>query len=70
VTNILAQVYAHTGTRVELASWLRRSLSTLNTIVTNSEEIEISYVQCGPFSKQRKSLKHSPLEKLESALAA
>jgi hypothetical protein len=40
------------------------------TIVKNHEETETSFIQCRPFSKQRKSLKHSPLEKLESALAA
>jgi hypothetical protein len=38
--------------------------------MTNHEEIERRYVQCGPSSKQQKSLKYSPLEKLESALAA
>jgi hypothetical protein len=40
--------------------------------VKNREETErhYSYIHCGPFPKQRKSLKHSPLEKLESALAA
>jgi hypothetical protein len=38
--------------------------------VKNYDEIERSYVKCGPFSKQQKSLKLSPLEKLESALAA
>jgi hypothetical protein len=68
--NIRVQVDAHIGMCVELASCLRLSISTLNTIVMNRDEIERWYVLCGPFSKQRKSLKHSPLEKLESALAA
>jgi hypothetical protein len=68
--NILAQVNAHIGTLVELASRLRLSMSTLYTIVKNCEEIEKRYVQCGPFSKQWKLLKDSPLEKLESAFAA
>jgi hypothetical protein len=36
----------------------------------NREEIERSYIQCGPFSKQRKSLKCSPQAKLNAALAA
>lgn len=36
----------------------------------HSEEIERNYIQCGPFSKQRKSLRCPPLEKLESALVA
>jgi hypothetical protein len=31
---------------------------------------EVTRVQCEPFFKEQKSLKHSPLEKLESALAA
>jgi hypothetical protein len=36
----------------------------------NREEIERMYVQCGHLSKQQKSLERSPLEKLESAVAA
>jgi hypothetical protein len=67
---ILVQADAHIGTHVEMASHLRYSMSMLNTIVKNTEETEGSYTQWGPFSKERKSLKHSPLEKLESALAA
>jgi hypothetical protein len=43
-------------------------LCTLNTDVKNHEETERRYVQCGPFSKQHKSL--SLLEKLGCALAA
>jgi hypothetical protein len=42
----------------------------LNTTVKNHVEIERSYIQCASLSKQQKSPKHSPLEKLESALAA
>jgi hypothetical protein len=42
----------------------------LNTTVKNHEQIERGYVQRGPFSKQWKSLKRSPLEELESAFAA
>jgi hypothetical protein len=38
--NILAQVDAHIGTRLELASRLRLSVSTLNTTVKNREESE------------------------------
>jgi hypothetical protein len=68
--NILVQVDAHIGTHVELASRLRLSVSTLNTTVKNCEEIERGYIQCGPFSKQWKSLKRLLLEKVESALAA
>jgi centromere protein B len=68
--NILAQVDAHTDTHVELASRLRLSVSTLNTIVKNHEEIERMYIQCGPFTKPWKSLKRLPLEKLESALSS
>jgi hypothetical protein len=58
------------GTHVELASHLRLSMCTLNSDVKNHEGTERKYVQCGPFSKQQKSLKRSPLEKLECALAA
>jgi hypothetical protein len=36
----------------------------------NCEETERSFTQCGPFSKQQKSLKCLSLEELESALAA
>jgi hypothetical protein len=57
--NILAQVDADIGTRVELASWLRLSVSMLSTIVKNREETERSYVQRGPFSKQQKALQCS-----------
>jgi hypothetical protein len=64
------QIDMHVGTCVELATRLKLSMSTVNTIVKNCEEIERNYVQCGPFSKQWKSLKHLPLEELESALAA
>jgi hypothetical protein len=46
------------GVRVELASRLRLSVSTLITVVKNREEIERSYVQCGLFSEQWKLLKH------------
>jgi hypothetical protein len=68
--NILAQIDVHIGTCTELVSRLGlSSVSTLNT-VKNCEETETSYVQCGPFSKQQKSSEHSPLEELESALAA
>jgi hypothetical protein len=35
----------------------------------NCEEIE-RYIQCGPFSKQWKSVKYQPVKKLESALVA
>jgi hypothetical protein len=45
------------------------AVSTLNTVIKNHKEIERSYVQCGPFSKQ-KSLKYLLQEKLEPALAA
>jgi hypothetical protein len=38
--------------------------------VNKCEKIERSFIQCRPFSKQQKSLKCSPLEELDSALAA
>jgi hypothetical protein len=40
----------------------------LKTTVKNHEETERRYIQCGPFYKQRKSPKHSPLKTLQSAL--
>jgi hypothetical protein len=61
---------AHIRTHVEQASQLRLSVPTLNPIVKNREETGRNFVQCGPFSKQQKSLKCSPLEEPESALAA
>jgi hypothetical protein len=64
------QVDAHIGTCVELALDLRLSTVILNTILKSHEEIEGSYIQCGPFFKPPKSLKHLPREKLESAIAA
>jgi hypothetical protein len=63
--NILVQVDVHIGTHVEQASWLRISLPTLNPILKDHEELERSFVQCGPSSKQQKSLKYSPLEELD-----
>jgi hypothetical protein len=54
--NTLAPVDTHIGTYVEQTSWLRLSVSTLNPIMKNHEEIERSFVQCGPYSKQQKSL--------------
>jgi hypothetical protein len=55
---------------VELTSLLRFPVSMLNTTINNSDENEASYVQRRSFSKERKSSKHLPLEKLELALAA
>jgi hypothetical protein len=49
---------------------LRLAVPKLNPIVKNHGETERSFAQCGPFSKQQKSLKSSLLEELESALAA
>jgi hypothetical protein len=56
------EVDAHIGTHVELASWLRLSVFTLNTVVKNHEEIDERYIQCGLFSKQQKSLNCLPME--------
>jgi hypothetical protein len=67
---ILAKVDANIGTHVELASCLRLSVPTLNLTVKSHKETERSFVECGPFSKQQKTLKCLSLEKLESALAA
>jgi hypothetical protein len=42
------QVNANIGTCFKLASWLRLSMSTINTTVKGHEEIKRRYVQCGP----------------------
>jgi hypothetical protein len=49
---------------------LRISAPTLNPIAKKCEKIERSFIQCRPFSRQQKLLKCSPLEKLDSVLAA
>jgi hypothetical protein len=36
----------------------------------NHEKTERSLIQCSPISKKQKSLKYSPMEELESTLAA
>ena len=55
------------GTWVDLAAMLGLSVWTLNTIVSQQSEIENSYLCYGPsFHKECKSLKTSPLEKLET----
>jgi hypothetical protein len=56
--------------RVALAARLGIAPSSLNTIVKSRKDTEKSYTQCGRFSGQRKSLKQSPFEELESLLAA
>jgi centromere protein B len=53
-----------------MLSRLRLSVSTLITVVKKCEEIARRCVQCGPLSKKRKLLKHSPLEELECSLSA
>jgi hypothetical protein len=64
---ILAEVNSHVGTQVDLATMLGLSVSMLNTILSQQSEIEYSYLCCGPsFSKECKSLKTLPLEKLEA----
>jgi hypothetical protein len=67
--DILAQVDANKETSVALAARLGIAPSTLNTIVKSRKDNEKCYVQCGRFSGQRKSLKQSPFEELESLLA-
>jgi hypothetical protein len=56
--------------RVALAAQTRIALPILNTIVKSREDTEKCYTQCGKFSGQRKSLKQSPFQELESLLAA
>jgi hypothetical protein len=55
---------------VALAARLGIAPSTLNTIVKIRKDTEKCYTQCGRFSGQRKSLKQSPFEELESLLTA
>lgn len=66
--SIIAQVDAHIGACVELASQLGLPVFTLDTTVKNHEKIERYVVQCGPFSRQWRSLKRSPMEELQSAI--
>jgi len=66
--NIVAYVDVNIGIHIELASLLRLSLYTRNTAVKNREETG-RCVQCGPYSKQQKSLKCLGLEDIESALS-
>jgi hypothetical protein len=67
---MLAQADAYIGIHGELASWLRLSVPILDPVVKNREEIQRSFVQCGPSSKRRKPLKCLPLEEVASELAA
>jgi hypothetical protein len=67
--DILAQVDANKETRVALAARLGIAHSTLNTVVKSRKDAEKCYTQCGRFSGQRKSLKQSPFEELESLFA-
>jgi hypothetical protein len=56
---------------VDIAAMLGLSVTTLRTIVSKWSEIEKSYLCCGPsFSKERKCLTTSPLDELETILAA
>ena len=67
---ILAKVDTNVGARVDLAAMLMWLVSTLNTIVSKRSHIQKSYSCCGPsFSKERKSLKTSSLEELETILS-
>jgi transcriptional regulator CtsR len=56
--------------RVALAARLGIVPSALNTTVKNRKDDEKGYTQCGRFSGQRKSLKQSPFQELESLFAA
>jgi hypothetical protein len=68
--DILAEVDACIGTRVDQASQLELKMSTLNTLVKDLEAMQISYMQCGSFSKNWELFKYLLLEELESALQA
>jgi hypothetical protein len=52
-----------------LAARLGIAPSTLNNNVKSRKDTEKCYAHCGRFSGQRKSLKQSPFEELESLLA-
>jgi hypothetical protein len=54
--SILAQVDAQIRIHSELAPQSRLSVPTPNHVVKKSDKIERSFIKCGPFSKQQKSL--------------
>jgi hypothetical protein len=56
---ISAKADANTGMCVDPTSELGLRISTLYTTVKIREATERSYIQCGTFSKQQKSLQHS-----------
>jgi hypothetical protein len=61
-------ILANKETHVALASRLGIVSATLNAVVKNRKVIEKCYAQRGRFSGQRKSLKQSPVQLLESLL--
>lgn len=63
-----AWVDANKETHVTLAARLRIKLSTTNTSVINKKDIKKCYAQRSRFSGQRKPLKQSPLQELETLL--
>jgi hypothetical protein len=68
---ILAEAAAHVGSLVNLASMHGLLVLSLNTMVHQWSEIEISYSCCGSlFSKELKSRKTSTLEEPETILSA
>jgi hypothetical protein len=68
--DILTQEDANKETPVALAARLRIVPSSLNTMVKNRKDSGKYYAQCGKFTSQRRSLKQSPFQELESLLAA
>ena len=61
----------HVGACVDLVVPFSLSVSALHTVVSKWSEIEKNYLRCGPLLiKERKYLKTSPLEELETILSA
>jgi hypothetical protein len=67
--DILAQADTSKGWHTAVTARLGIVLSALNTIVKYWKNVNKCYTQCGRYSGQRKSLKQSPLQELESLLA-
>jgi hypothetical protein len=68
--DILAQVGANREAHVAQAARLRIMPSQLSTIVKYKKDTKKCYAQFGKYSGQRKSLKQSPFQELESLFAA
>jgi hypothetical protein len=66
--DIPAKVDSNKETHVALATRLGTMLSTIKTIVKSWKDMNKCYAKCCRFSGQRKSLKQSTFQELESLL--